>query len=147
MVLKTLYRWITVVWKGRSRKRLMRARLAKRLRQRFHLTVPTYRLVTKWAAVFMHGPHLYLRSKLNFTEAEIICFSFPVHAIVFINTVQSCSHLPSLTSASGMDGFCPDDKTMRTVLTWAWRCWRRRGRQMGWPAETIFLLFKYEGCS
>jgi len=47
MVLKTLYRWITVVWKGRSRKRLMRARLAKRLRQRFHLTVPTYRLVTK----------------------------------------------------------------------------------------------------
>ena len=65
----------------------IRACLAKRLRQRFYLTVATYRLVTKWDAVFMHGPHLYLRSKLNFAEAEIRCFSFPVHATVFINTI------------------------------------------------------------
>ena len=47
----------------------------------------------------------------------------------------------SLTSASGMGGFCPDEKTMRAVLTWACHCWRRRGRQLGWPVETIFLLF------
>jgi len=42
-----------------------------------------------------------------------------------------------LTSASGIGGFCPDEKTMRAVLTWVCRCWRRRGRQLGWPAETI----------
>jgi hypothetical protein len=40
-----------------------------------------------------------------------------------------------------MGGFCPNEKTMRAVLTWVCRYWRRRGRQLGWPAETIFFLF------
>jgi len=57
----------------------------------------------------------------------ILCFLFI--ATVFINTNHS--PLPSLTSASGMDGFCPDKKTTRVVLTWACRCWRHRGRQLG----------------
>jgi hypothetical protein len=66
---------------------------------------------------------------------------------LYINTVENRSPLPSLTNASGIGGFCPDEKTTKVVLTWACRCWRRRGRQLGWPTETIFLLLNHEGCS
>ena len=53
--------------------------LAKRLWLRFYLTVALYRLVIKRAAIFMHGPHFYLRSKLSFAEAKIACISFLVY--------------------------------------------------------------------
>jgi hypothetical protein len=53
--------------------------LTKRLRLRFYLTVALYRLVIKRAAIFMHGPHFYLRSKLSFAEAKIACISFLVY--------------------------------------------------------------------